>query len=1222
MPQKLKNIIVYLLVLSIALTLAPIASVKANAATKGTAKLTIFSTTDLHGQSITYSYDTASSHSSGSLAQISNIINKKKAAMPENGASLLVDCGDTVYGLGSKSIMNNTIAADEQYMYELMSYMGYDAITLGNHDFDYGYSYEYKALKASGLSSKVVLSNVTKADSDAYPWNTRKIIKKKIKFSNGKYKTVKIGITGASIPALSSYTYWRDTLKTHDIVKSVEKQVELLQDEGADIIVVLAHSGVGEETAQGTREENVGYQLTQIEGVDVLCLGHTHRNYPADNEYSSIAYGYDNVRSKTGFMNGVAVVQEADHGTALGITNLNLTLTSNNKVKVSSKSVSVREITSSDAQDKSIVALNNEFNEKYLALVEKSEAATEEGYNNYFGMFEDNALIQLVNDAKIAHAKKVIEEQAPQYSSYPIISSTSYNVAGADSASDYIKIDKEIKLKDILNLQEYSQQWSKFYYITGAQLKEMLEWQASAYMNTSSVKGNTWTDTAMNYLAQSGYVPILAPDWDNWKGLVIFDGVEYTIDTSQPARYDKEGKIINSSAHRISSLTCNGQTVSDSKIFVWVTKNFNENIYPPIGAEVKNQLIIGKTKMFEDVVEEYITEQSKDGTLEIYADDNWHLEFEEGANYVMKTSSDADELVFAKSWYVDKVLQKAGYSYYQMALGTEYEDTYGPNLVVSQAHSYTLGDPADIYVISSDYSTVSSVCYLEGVYGADDAKWSRAKNISSGCFTVSENGIYSVKATDKLGNSTIKYIAVDNIDTSVSTKPYVNEATNTDTSISGKASAYASIEVVTPRDVYTSKADESGYFETDVDYLFANDVIMVRQTDASGRISAYETITVGRSSANIAIINSVKNNQTSLKGTLDDSKYCKVVAVRGSKVYIPKGQIDNYISTTIYDAYSNKEIVETSYTFNNTTKKFTLKIPDLTTGETIKVYSYDWKNRASNVQKYTVIEGAQNKPKLRKVVAQEKKVYGRIPSQSVESCTIKVKDNNKTYTSKTNSKGYFSVKVSSLKVGDKIKVVAQDTTSSGKKRTSLTAKGTAVDGSEKLSKTAASRVKLNKVDSKDTKISGKLIAQTTDTVTLMINKKSIHPQIAEDGKFTVKLDKALSAGTLIAVLIRSSTGDIKSYNYEKVVLSKPEAPEFITKKINTFTKQIKVLCEDKATAVLKVGSKIYKAKGKKKSKNKYVYTFEVNNLKRGSKVVCYMKNSAGKSKTKVFGKVK
>ena len=138
----------------------------------------------------------------------------------------------------------------------------------------------------------------------------------------------------------------------------------------------------------------------------------------------------------------------------------------------------------------------------------------------------------------------------------------------------------------------------------------------------------------------------------------------------------------------------------------------------------------------------------------------------------------------------------------------------------------------------------------------------------------------------------------------------------------------------------------------------------------------------------------------------------------------------------------------------------------------------------------------------------------------------------------------------------------------------------------------------------------------------MINKKSIHPQIAEDGKFTVKLDKALSAGTLIAVLIRSSTGDIKSYNYEKVVLSKPEAPEFITKKINTFTKQIKVLCEDKATAVLKVGSKIYKAKGKKKSKNKYVYTFEVNNLKRGSKVVCYMKNSAGKSKTKVFGKVK
>ena len=133
--------------------------IDAFAATKGygTATVRVLSTSDLHGQSVRLNCD-AGVESDGSLAQIATV--SKKERKIKYGTSITVDGGDTVYGIGSESIMKGTVSGTE-YMYEEMKALGYDAITLGNHDFDYGVDYIKKALSDSGMNNKVVLSNVT-----------------------------------------------------------------------------------------------------------------------------------------------------------------------------------------------------------------------------------------------------------------------------------------------------------------------------------------------------------------------------------------------------------------------------------------------------------------------------------------------------------------------------------------------------------------------------------------------------------------------------------------------------------------------------------------------------------------------------------------------------------------------------------------------------------------------------------------------------------------------------------------------------------------------------------------------------------------------------------------------------------------------------------------------------------------------------------------------------
>ena len=187
-----------------------------------------------------------------------------------------------------------------------MALAGYDAITLGNHDFDYGYSYIDKQLELSGLKKKCVVSNILRADTGETAWNETMMISKQLKTNKNKSVNVEVGVIGITIPSMSSYSNCKEDLLALPIVSTVQKQAAYLKSQGADLVVVIAHSSFG--NANPDKEaDNAVYALTKLNDVDAIAAGHGHKNYPSSDSNAAPYYNLPNVDRETGLMNGKPV---------------------------------------------------------------------------------------------------------------------------------------------------------------------------------------------------------------------------------------------------------------------------------------------------------------------------------------------------------------------------------------------------------------------------------------------------------------------------------------------------------------------------------------------------------------------------------------------------------------------------------------------------------------------------------------------------------------------------------------------------------------------------------------------------------------------------------------------------------------------------------------------------------------------------------------------------
>ncbi|MBF7145983.1 bifunctional 2',3'-cyclic-nucleotide 2'-phosphodiesterase/3'-nucleotidase [Bacillus toyonensis] len=573
---------------------------------ESTVNLRILETSDIHVNLMNYDYYQTKTDNKVGLVQTATLVNK---AREEAKNSVLFDDGDALQGTPLGDYVANKIndpknPVDPSYthpLYRVMNLMKYDVISLGNHEFNYGLDYLNKVI--SKTKFPVINSNVYKDDKDNNEENDQNyfkpyhIFEKEVEDESGQKQKVKIGVMGFVPPQVMNWdkANLEGKVKAKDIVETAKKMVPKMKAEGADVIVALAHSGV-DKSGYNVGMENASYYLTEVTGVDAVLMGHSH------TEVKDV-------------FNGVPVVMPGVFGSNLGIIDMQLKKV-NGKWEVQKEQSKPQLRPIADSKGNPLVQsdqnLVNEIKDDHQATIDYVNTAvgkTTAPINSYFSLVQDDPSVQLVTNAQKWYVEKLFAENG-QYSKYkgiPVLSAGApFKAGGRNGATYYTDIPAgTLAIKNVADLYVYP---NTLYAVkvNGAQVKEWLEMSAGQF-NKIDPK-----ETKEQPLVNIGY-----PTYN----FDILDGLKYEIDVTQPAKYDKDGKVIkeNANANRIVNMTYEGKPVADNQEFIVATNNYrgSSQTFPGVS---KGEVVYQSQDETRQIIVKYMQETP---VINPAADQNW-----------------------------------------------------------------------------------------------------------------------------------------------------------------------------------------------------------------------------------------------------------------------------------------------------------------------------------------------------------------------------------------------------------------------------------------------------------------------------------------------------------------------------------------------------------------------------------------------------------------------
>ena len=174
---------------------------------------------------------------------------------------LLLDAGDTLHGLPIANLSNG------QNIVKIMNEIGYDAMTAGNHDFNYGMN-QLINLK-NQMNFDFLVANITKGGVNTF--TSSNVYEKE-----GK----RIGVLGIATPESATKTNPSNvegySFNEDKLVGMVQAEVNSLKSKGVDYIVALGHLGIDSESSPYMSTEII----SQVEGLDIFIDGHSHNKLP------------------------------------------------------------------------------------------------------------------------------------------------------------------------------------------------------------------------------------------------------------------------------------------------------------------------------------------------------------------------------------------------------------------------------------------------------------------------------------------------------------------------------------------------------------------------------------------------------------------------------------------------------------------------------------------------------------------------------------------------------------------------------------------------------------------------------------------------------------------------------------------------------------------------------------------------------------------------------
>lgn len=448
---------------------------------------------------------------------------------------------------------------DVHPVYKALNTLDYAVGNLGNHEFNYGLDYLHNAL--AGAKFPYVNANIIDVKTQK-PLFTPYLIKEtSVIDKDGNPQTLKIGYIGFVPPQIMIWdkANLSGKVTVNDITETARKYVPEMREKGADIVVVIAHSGLSADPYHSMAENSV-YYLSEVPGVDAIMFGHAHAVFPG-KDFADIK-GADIAK---GTLNGIPAVMPGMWGDHLGVVDLVLNNDSG-KWQVTQAKAEARPIydaaakKSLAAEDSKLVGILKADHDATREFVSKPIGKSADNMYSYLALVQDDPTVQVVNNAQKAYVEHFIQGD-PDLAKLPVLSAAApFKVGGRkNDPASFVEVEKgQLTFRNAADLYLYPN--TLVVVKASGKDKEWLECSAGQF-NQIDIHSNK---------------PQSLINWDGFRtyNFDVIDGVNYQIDVSQPARYDGECQMVNPQAERIKNLTFNGKPVDPNATFLVATNNY------------------------------------------------------------------------------------------------------------------------------------------------------------------------------------------------------------------------------------------------------------------------------------------------------------------------------------------------------------------------------------------------------------------------------------------------------------------------------------------------------------------------------------------------------------------------------------------------------------------------------------------------------------------------
>jgi 2',3'-cyclic-nucleotide 2'-phosphodiesterase/3'-nucleotidase len=527
--------------------------------------LRVLGTTDLHGHALNWDYFTNAeyddaAHNDIGLAKVATLVEQARAEKGHD-RTLLIDAGDIIQGTqlsyyyARVEPITGAGRGPQHPMALAMNHMKYDAAALGNHEFNYG----IPLLRAFQEQCDFPLLAANAVDATTLKPAFPPYLVKEIAVHGGP--PVKVGILGLTNPGIAIWdkANVQGKMAFPGLVEQARIYVPKLRALGCDVVICTDHSGLDGTTSYGDAvpypENASSLVAAQVPGIDAILVGHTHVERPQTLV----------VNEQTG--RTVVLSEPLMWGMRLSVFDIDLAF-EHGRWQVRSVTAEVRNA-SAVAEDPQVARLVRNEHRTVVDYVNQVIGTCTVAMSAAESTYKDTPIIDFLNLVQSDTVKAALAGTA--YAGLPVLSEASpFSRTAAIPAG-------QVSLRDVAGLYVY-ENTLQAKVLTGAQVKDYLEWSAGYFVQTAP-----GAPVDVTKITNAGNTPDYSYD--------VLSGVSYDIDIAQPA------------GSRIVNLTAGGAPVDPAAQFVLAVNNYRASggsNYPHVAAapavwsssdEIRNTII-------------------------------------------------------------------------------------------------------------------------------------------------------------------------------------------------------------------------------------------------------------------------------------------------------------------------------------------------------------------------------------------------------------------------------------------------------------------------------------------------------------------------------------------------------------------------------------------------------------------------------------------------------